>query len=142
MSASSRFPAPSLFDELFRDISPGFFIKPLQGEPAPAHIKIEVKENKESYIVIAELPGIEKENIDVSIEANLLTIKATVQQEEKKTEDEKLLRSERYYGVVSRSFQLPVEINRARATASYEKGILTLHLPKQQAAVAHRLPIN
>lgn len=142
MNLLTRSPFPSLIDELFRDINQGFFIKPLHGDPLPAHIKIDVKEDKDSYIVTAELPGVNKDDIDVSIAANVLTIKATVQQEDKKTEDEKVLHSERYYGSVARSLQLPAGVDKSRATAECEKGILTLYLPKQEIATLHRLTIS
>ena len=132
-----------LIDDFFRDLSnPGFFIKPLHGESLPAQIKIEVKEGKEEFTVYAELPGINKEDIDVSVDANILTITATVQQEDKQTKDEKVLRSERYYGRVTRSVSLPTEVDKSRAVAKYDKGILILTLPKQEAAMPHRLMIT
>jgi HSP20 family protein len=50
----------SLIDELFGDVNPGFFIRPLHGDALPSQIKVEVKEDKDSYTVLAELPGLKK----------------------------------------------------------------------------------
>ncbi|WP_434629770.1 Hsp20/alpha crystallin family protein [Chromobacterium sp. CV08] len=122
----------SLFDEFFRDFTPGFFVKPLHGDALPAQIKMDVKETGEAYQVEAELPGVGKEDIHVEIDGALVTIKAEVRQFDQRGEDERPLRSERYYGLVSRSFQLPQDIDRETASARYENGVLNLTLPKRR----------
>ena len=132
MSSLSPFVGRGLLDELFRDVNPGYFIKPLHGDPLPAQIKVDVKENANEFIVEAEIPGANKENIHVNIDGNIVSIRAEVSQVDSQTKDDKVLRSERYYGEVSRSFQLPVDIDDSISKARYENGVLTLNLLKKQ----------
>ncbi|MEN3809050.1 Hsp20/alpha crystallin family protein [Chromobacterium piscinae] len=123
----------SLFDEFFRDFTPGFLVKPLHGDALPAQIKMDVKETGDAYQVEAELPGVGKEDIHVDIDGALVTIKAEIKQFDQQGKDERPLRSERYYGLVSRSFQLPQDIDRETASARYENGVLSLMLPKRRS---------
>jgi len=132
----------SLFDELFKDFAPGYFIKPLHGDAMPAQIKVDLKESDNGYTVNAEIPGVSKDEIHVGIDGNVVTLRAEVKQEDSKTEGEKVLRSERYYGAVSRSFQLPVDIDAAQARAKYESGVLTLSLPKKTGQSSKRLTVE
>lgn len=133
-----------LFDDFFRDVAPGFYVRPLHGDalPTPAQIKVDVKEDGRAYTVQAEVPGVSKDEIQVSVDGNVVTLHAEVKQQDSQNQDEKLLRCERYYGAVSRSFQLPAEIDQAAAKAKYENGVLTLTLPKKQAGAAQRLVID
>ncbi|MBU4422692.1 MAG: Hsp20/alpha crystallin family protein [Gammaproteobacteria bacterium] len=134
----------SLFDDFFKDIAPGFYVRPLHGEgvPSPAQIKVDVKETDGGYTVHAEVPGVPKEDIQVSIEGNVVSLRAEVRQHDQKTEGEKVLRSERYFGSVARSFQLPVDVDAVQAKAKYDNGVLTLTLPKKQGGSAQRLSIE
>lgn len=135
----------NLFDDFFRDIAPGFYIKPLHGDPlpSPAQIKIDVKESDGGYTVQAEIPGVSKDEIQVSLDGNVVTLRAEVKQQDSSAKDEKVLRSERYFGAVSRSFQLPADIDQTQAKAKYDMGVLTLTLPKKQpAAGVQRLAID
>ena len=129
----------NLFDELFRDVNPGYFVKPLHGDPLPNEIKVDVKEAADAFILEAEIPGTAKENIDVDIDNKIVTIQAHISQ---KDEDHKYLRTERHYGKVSRSFQLPTEIDKDNSKARYEQGVLTLTLSKKQKTVGQRLIIE
>ncbi len=133
-----------LFDDFFRDVAPGFYVKPLHGDPlpSPAQIKVDVKENGQSYTVHAEIPGVSKEDIHVSIEGNMVMVRAEVKQQDSQTKDDKVLRSERYFGAVSRGFQLPQDIDQAQAKAKYDNGVLTLTLPKKQGGGSQRLAID
>lgn len=134
----------SLFDDFFKDIAPGFYVRPLHGDgvPTPSQIKVDVKETDGGYTVQAEVPGVPKEDIHVSIEGNVVSLRAEVRQHDQKTEGEKVLRSERYFGSVARSFQLPVDVDAAQAKAKYDNGVLTLTLPKKQGGNAQRLSIE
>ena len=134
----------SLFDDFFKDIAPGFYVRPLHGDnlPAPSQIKVDVKETEGGYTVQAEVPGVPKEDIHVSVEGNVVSLRAEVRQLDQKTEGEKVLRSERYYGSVARSFQLPADIDAAQAKAKYDNGILTLTLPKKLNNSSQRLNIE
>jgi HSP20 family protein len=134
----------SLFDDFLKDIAPGFYVRPLHGEgvPSPSQIKVDVKETDGGYTVHAEVPGVPKEDIQVSIDGNVVSLRAEVRQHDQKTEGEKVLRSERYFGSVARSFQLPVDVDAAQAKAKYDNGVLTLTLPKKQGGNAQRLSIE
>ena len=134
----------SLFDDFFKDLAPGFYVRPLHGDslPAPSQIKVDVKETEGGYTVQAEVPGVPKEDIHVSVEGNVVSLRAEVRQLDQKTEGEKVLRSERYYGSVARSFQLPADIDAAQAKAKYDNGILTLTLPKKLNNSSQRLNIE
>lgn len=132
----------SLFDDLMRDFAPGYLVRPLHGDPLPQQIKIDVKEDAEKFVVHAELPGVARDDIHVQIEGPVVQLTAEVRQHDQKTEDERVLRSERYYGSVGRTFQLASEIDEGAANAKFEDGVLTLTLPKKQAPAAKRLQIS
>jgi HSP20 family protein len=141
---SSLMTRGGLFDDFFKDFAPGFYIRPLHGDPlpSPSQIKIDVKENGTAFTVQAEVPGVSKDEIQVSIDGNVVTLQAEVKQADTQTSDEKTLRSERYFGSVARSFSLPVEIDEAQAKAKYDNGVLTLTLPKKQGKTSQRLAIE
>ena len=127
-------------DDLFR----GFFVRPVElgNSPAAPSIKMDVKEEGTAYKVHAELPGVKKEDIHVVIEGNQVSISAEIKQEKEVKEGERLLRSERYFGKVSRTFQLAQEIDEGTAAAQFSEGILELTLPKRAASATKRLAID
>ncbi len=129
------------FDDLFR----GFFVRPVDfngsQQQAPA-IKMDVKEQGDSYLVHAELPGVKKEDIHVVVDGNLVSISAEVKQDSQVKEGDRVLRSERYYGKVSRSFQLEQDLDDAKASARFNDGVLELTLPKRVASPSKRLAIE
>ncbi|MFD0668541.1 Hsp20/alpha crystallin family protein [Ramlibacter sp. MAHUQ-53] len=133
----------SLFDDFFKDMAPGFFVRPLHGDPlpAPSQVAIDVKETERAYEVNAVMPGVDKKDIHVSVDGNVVSISAEVRQADEQKRDEKVLRSERYFGSVSRSFSLPQAVDEAGAQARYENGILKLVLPKQAAPSARRIEV-
>lgn len=128
------------FDDFFR----GFFVRPVEmGAPPEApQLKMDVKEDGQNYVVHAELPGIKKEDIHIAIDGGVVSITAERKQEKEVKEGERILRSERYYGKVSRSFQLGQDIDEAKAVAKLNDGVLELTLPKKAAAAAKRLTID
>ena len=129
----SMFPTRSrLLDELMGDLG-GFYIKPLHGDPLPQSIKVDIEETGDVYKVQAELPGVKKDDIHVEIDGAVVSIKAEIQQKNSTGEGSRNLHSERYYGSVSRRFELPAEIDLEHAQASYEEGLLHLLLPKRKA---------
>jgi len=134
----------SLFDEFFKDFAPGFYVRPLHGDglPTPSQIKVDVKEDDTAYTVHAEVPGVPKDDIHVSVDGNVVSLRAEVRQHDEKKDGEKVLRSERYFGAVARSFQLPMELDVAQAKARCDNGVLTLTLPKKQETSAQRLAIE
>jgi len=133
-----------LLDEFLRDIAgPAFFVRPLHGEALPANIKIDLSEDAESYTLHAELPGVNKQDIHVDIDGPVVNLKAEIKQQDRQTEAGRVLRAERYYGALSRSLQLPVDIDRDAAQARYDNGVLTLTLPKKRPDTSSkRITIN
>lgn len=126
------------FDDLFR----GFF-RPVRAVSSEApQIKMDVKEDDQAYTVHAEVPGVNKEDIQVTIDGNQVSLSAEVKRETENKDGEKLLRSERYFGKVYRSFTLANEIDDAAAEAKYNNGVLELRLPKKATAAAKRLEIH
>ena len=133
-----------LFDDFFKDVAPGFYVRPLHGDslPSPSQIKIDVKETPSAYTVVAEVPGVSKEDIHVTVEGSVVTLRAEIQQQDSQGQEEKVLLTERYYGAVARSFQLPADVDPAQAKAKYDNGVLTLNLPKKVGTAAQRLNIE
>ena len=134
----------SLFDDLFRDVAPSYFVRPLHGDPlpSPAQIKLDVRETDTAYTVHAEIPGVSKEDIHVTLDGNVVTLSAEVKQHDSQ-QGEKVLRSERYFGAVSRSFQLPQDIDQQASKAKFENGVLSLTLAKKRAlGSSQRLSID
>ena len=129
--------AESGIDDLFR----GFF-RPVRVEKTPASIKMDVTEQNGAYLVKAEIPGVGKDDIQVSIEGNQVTIGAEVKREKDVKDGERVLRSERYYGSVYRGFTLPVEVDEAASEARYENGVLQLKLVKKPANSGRKLTVQ
>jgi len=127
-------------DDLFR----GFFVRPVEfSAPLPEpSIKMDVKETPAAYTVIAELPGVKKEDIHVTVDGNQVTIAGETRQEKEVKEGERVLRSERYFGKVSRAFQLTQEVDEGQALARFTDGVLELTLPKKAPAASKRLAIE
>lgn len=132
-----------LFDDVFNDFAKGFFLKPMVMENQPElQIRIDVSEDKNAYRVHADVPGTRKEDIQVTVDGNVVTIRAEAKRASEQKEGEKVLRTERFVGAVSRSFQLPYEIDLASAEAKYQDGVLDLTLPKRTASAAKQLTIQ
>ncbi|NMG63875.1 Hsp20 family protein [Azoarcus indigens] len=128
------------------DFFRGFFVRPVEfgsnvAADAP-QMRVDVKENPEGYEVLAELPGIAKDDIHVHIDGPVVSISAERKQEKEVKNGERVLRTERYFGKVSRSFQLGQEIDEGQSSASFVDGVLTLKLPRKPTAQAKRLNIS
>lgn len=125
------------------DFFKGFFVRPamLEGQPQ-MQIKMDLKENDKAYTVHADIPGVKKEDIHVSIDGNQVSISAETKVEKEEKEGEKVLRSERYVGKVARNFTLAHEIDEAQAQAKYSDGVLELSLPKKAASSARKLTVQ
>ena len=103
----------------------------LRSLPAEPEIKMDVSEDDKAYHVRAEVPGVKKEDIHVAVEANRVSIAAEVKKEKEEKNGETLLRSERCYGMQSRTFTLMHDVDQGNAEAKYQDGILELRLPKK-----------
>ena len=126
-------------DDIFR----GFF-RPVrfEGLSQQMQIKLDITENEKDYTVHAEIPGVKKDDIHVTIDGNQVSVSAEVKKEKEEKEGEKVLRSERYYGKVFRSFTLGHDIDDAAAKAKYSDGVLELTLPKKTGVAAKKLAIQ
>ncbi len=110
-------------------------------EPTPA-MRVDVTEDEAAYTVKAEIPGMKKEDIAVAIDGNTVSIGAEVKRETAMKEGEKILRNERYYGSLFRMLTFPFDVDPAKASASYEGGVLMLMLPKSPATESWQLVIH
>lgn len=129
------------FDLAFRDFFKNI-MRPMRWEVEPAFdVRVDVKETDKAFKVHAELPGVKKEDIDISIDGNVVTLRAEVKRE-KEEKDEKMVRSERYYGAVSRSFSLDCDVDEKNASAKYSDGVLELILPKKEGGRAKHLKVE
>ena len=131
-----------IYRDPFDDLLRGFFVRPVGGQTEVPALKVDVKERENAYAIHAEIPGVKKEDIHVAIDGAVVSISAERHEEKEVKEGERALRSERYFGKVSRSFELPQEVDESQASAKYNDGVLELVLPKKVAAQAKRLSIQ
>ena len=140
---------PRIFDPLISDTFDAMFrrfMTPLRMDfqlPAAEDMRVDATEAGDSYKVSADLPGVNKEDINVSIDGNLVTIEAEMKRSKETTDKSgKVLRSERYSGLMSRAFTLTQDVDDTKATARYEDGVLTLELPNKESSPTRRLAIQ
>jgi HSP20 family protein len=135
------------FNDLVDDFFKGFLVRPVayeggRGTEGPARIKVDVAEKNGAYTVTAELPGVKKDEIQVSIDGAQVTLSAQIKREKEVSQDERVLHTERTFGKVTRSFSLPQEVDEAKAEAKYRDGVLELTLPKKAAAQRKQITIQ
>jgi len=136
---------PYAIDNMLDDLFKGFFVRPVRysGDmPEMQMIKMDVKEGDRDYTIHAELPGVSKEDIHVTIDGNTVSINAEMKKTSEEKDGDKVLRSERYFGKVYRSFSLGQEVDEAGAKAKFDKGVLELVLPKKAVTAAKKLAIE
>jgi HSP20 family protein len=133
----SRFGASNEFDELLRNVG----LRPFVGQFDVPDIRVDVDEGDKAYTVKADIPGVKKEDIDVSVEGRQVTICATTSAKSEK-KDKTSLYTERSEGRVFRSFALPEEVDGSNAQARYENGVLDLTLPKKSNGNAKRIAVS
>jgi len=132
------------FGDLFDDLFKGFLVRPVgfeRDEPV-RQMKLDVTEQNGEYRVVAELPGVKKEDIKINVEGDAVSIAAETRAERDVKDGERLLHSERYFGKISRAFRLGQEIDQSRASAKYVDGVLELTLPKKETASAKQIAIQ
>jgi len=134
------------FDRLWDmdDVLEKFMMRPIvrEGMDIEPQIKMDVKESNGDYKIKAEIPGVKKEDIHVSIEGNRVSISAEVKQEKEEKEGEKVIRSERSYGMASRIFTLADEVDQGKVQAKYVDGLLELTLPKKSGSSRKEIPVS
>ncbi len=132
-----------MFDEFFErpfGMSPFFSDANVLGEFTP---RIDVNETEKEITVIAELPGMEPEDIEISLDRNALTIRGEKRSEDKE-KGKRFMRVERSYGSFQRVINLPIEVDEDKVEASYKRGLLTITLPKSKSAreISKRIAIK
>ena len=138
------------FTGLVDDFFSGFLVRPLAVEreraSAPAgfapRMRVDISERDAAYEVRAELPGVKKEHIQVTIDGAQLSLAAEVKHEIDAAADERVLHAERVYGKATRSFTLPQEVDDAQVQARFHDGVLELTLPKKVAAARKQITIQ
>lgn len=135
---AGRFESPMLFDDFFRTTGmPAFW-----GDTAIApEMRVDISEDAKAFLIKAEVPGVDKDDIEVSVQGNQVSISAEVKRESEKR-DEKELVAERSWGKAYRAFVLPGDVDGTRTEARYDKGVLTLTLPKKENGNARRIAIS
>jgi HSP20 family protein len=131
-------PTKTLFEDFER-----FFNAPAfpQEETRQWSLPLDVVENDDGYVVKASVPGVDPENLDVTLEDNVLTIKAEVMSEEV-TEDEQVHIRERRTGSFSRSLRFPMDVNSDGIEATYTNGVLSLNVPKAEEVKPKQISIK
>jgi len=137
--SGSRFDLNADFDDMLR----GFTLRPWMRdlETSATDMRLDVQEDEEGYRVIADLPGVKKKDIQISVEGNQVTIEAEVRREETKKE-RKQLHTERYYGKTYRAFTLPQRVDIEKCSANYADGVLSLKLPKKSNGSSRRIDVQ
>lgn len=134
----ARFETPAAFDDLFRNLGLG----PLWSQPEFASdMRVDISEDDDAYYIDAEIPGVNKDDIDVSVEGNRVAINAESKRENEKKNGKELI-VERSWGKAYRAFALPADIDGNRTEARYDKGVLALKLPKKANGSARKITVS
>ena len=128
----------------FGDVFSGFFRSPLiHRSVRKARIPaVDVAETDTAYQVKAELPGIRKEDLDVTVDDGVLTIKAEHNDNQEQTENGQLIRQERSYGKFVRSLRLGANVDEETITAEYRDGVLHITLPKAKEVQPRKVEVS
>ena len=134
----------SPFDETIDDLFRGFFVRPVSYErpSGVAQFRVDVSENDQAYTLRAEIPGVRKDDIQITIDGDTVAIGAEVKHEKDVKNADRVLRTERTFGKVYRAFTLGQAVDETTAAARYTDGVLELTLPKKAAVQAKRITIQ
>jgi HSP20 family protein len=125
------------FDRLFENVFSGVPTFPNSNTPV-----VDVREEKDRYVLEAELPGMSEKDVDVHVEDNMLTIKSAKEEEKEEKNEEGYLVRERRSRSFSRSFVLPRDVDRDKVEARFKNGLLTLSMPKTAESKARQIQIK
>ncbi|NPB06714.1 MAG: Hsp20/alpha crystallin family protein [Aquificae bacterium] len=115
------------FDRLLEE-----FLPVVRESEAPVFVPpVEVYETDKEVVIKVDLPGVSKEDVEITVKENAVTVRAE-RKEEREESATNVIRSERFYGVVERVIPLPVEVNPEEAKAEYKDGVLIIRVPKAQ----------
>ena len=139
-------PLDDALDQLFR----GFVVNPLSpGQPvkrdaqeAAAKCRVDIAESDKAYTVHADLPGVNKDDIQISVDGDQVSIAAETKSAKEVKDGERVLRTERYSGKFYRAFALGSAIDEDAVNAKYADGVLELTLPKKTAPAAKRITLQ
>ncbi|HTT11135.1 MAG TPA: Hsp20/alpha crystallin family protein [Burkholderiaceae bacterium] len=138
-----RDPWGSLFDEFFSDVlSRGFPVARGTELPAAVRARMDVIDKNDRFEVLVDLPGVKKEDIQVTIEGSRVAITAESKSEKEEKEGDRVLHSERFAASYARTFELPAEVTEEGAEAAFDNGVLKLSLPKRATVTSKRLAIK
>ena len=129
----------SMFDEFFAPFARG---TPLLSQEGTASPRLDLNETDKTFEIQAEMPGVKKDDVKVSIDHQRVTIEGECRTANERREGENVVYSERSARKYMRSFMLPSEVDDTTAEAKLENGILSLSLPKKQGSEARRLTIQ
>jgi HSP20 family protein len=135
-------PIDDAFQQLFRTSVPVWLPGPETRAPAPTQFRMDVTENDKEYQVLAEMPGVKKEEISVTINGNEVIVSAEVKHEKDAKNGDTVLRAERYFGKIQRELTFAQEIDETKAQAKYSDGVLELTLPKKSGVAAKKLAVH
>jgi len=124
----------------------GGFVRPLgwveEAEAEDLVPAMDIREREDEYVVRTDLPGIKKEDIQITLENGVLTITAETKSEKETKEDGQVLRQERRYGKYVRSLRMGTQVDGNRLKASYKDGVLELILPKAEEAKPRKITVD
>jgi HSP20 family protein len=135
----------SLFDDFFSDYftRSGWPVAARSADRAATTLpRIDVVDRGESYAITVDLPGVKKQDINITVEGSRVAIKAETKSQVERKDGEKVLYTERTASSFARSFELPAEVSEDKSDASYENGVLQLTLPKRQHVAGRRLDVR
>lgn len=132
------------FDDAINQLFRGFVAQPVNvdGQESAAKFRVDVAESDTAYTLRAELPGVKKDDIQISIDGDQVAISAETAAQKEIKDGERVLRTERYSGKYYRAFALGTAVDEDATSARYADGVLELTLPKKLAAAAKRITIQ
>ena len=133
-------PFASVMNQVFDDFIPGFFAR-TDVPTVSFRPSVDIVEQENQILVKADMPGLDKGNIKVTVNDGLLTIEGT-RNETRKESDKGCVRSERFIGTFSRSFNLPAWADASKISADYKNGVLEVTIPKTEAAKPKEIDIK
>jgi HSP20 family protein len=139
-----RDPFGSLFDEFFSDFFARGGVPAVRGNELPAAVRarMDVIDKNDRFEVLVDLPGVKKEDIQVTIEGSRVAITAETKSEKEDKDGDRVLHSERFAASYARTFELPAEVTEDGAEANFDNGVLKLGLPKRATVTSKRLAIR
>lgn len=108
----------------------------------PGRPRIDIEDTGGSFVVTIDLPGFEKDDVDIELRDDVLTVEAEHDEERKQELKEKYIKRERRHEAVSRSITLPEPVDEEETTAKYENGVLTVETPKTRRAEGTQVEVE